>query len=143
MQIEQRSALQKIPVECRTCGVSEAFYSNLSVDKFKARHSGHDVVSGSLSVAKLEARHGDDEAVSEKDEMAPPPMAPEAVPAPMESEPSVSETGIKVAKVMVDVLNFRSLGGPMVRVRGFDSALDEAFTATLLLEEGATIKGDV
>jgi len=138
--LEQRSALQKIPVECRTCGVSEAFYSNLSVDKFKARHSGHDVVSGSPSVAKVEARHSDVEVVSENDEMTPPPTAPEAMPAPVESEPLAGETGIKVAKVMVDVLNFPSLGGPMVRVRGFDSALDEAFTATLLLEEGATIR---
>ncbi len=77
---------------------------------------------------------------AKSDEMAPPPTAPEAMPAPVESEPLVSETGIKVAKVIVDVLNFPSLGGPMVRVRGFDSALEEAFTATLLLEEGATIR---
>lgn len=137
MQV-QRTALQKIPVECRTCGVSEAFYSNLSVDKFKARHSGHDVVSGSLSVNKLKAKKS--EVVRENEEMAAPLTVPQAGPAPTESEPSVSETGIRVAKVVVDVLNFQSLGGPMVRVRGFDPALEEVFTATLLLEEGAMIR---
>ncbi|HEV2390623.1 MAG TPA: hypothetical protein VGS04_07865, partial [Nitrososphaerales archaeon] len=137
MQVVQRSALQKIPVECKTCGVSEAFYSNLSVDKFKARHSGHDVVSGITRAAKVSQS---DETVSPSEEMAPPPTAAEVLPPTEEREPLTSETGIKVAKVLVDVLNFPSLGGPMVRVRGFDSALEEAFTATVLLEEAATIR---
>ena len=121
MEVPQRSGLQKIPVECRTCGVSESFYSNLSVDKFRLRHNGHDVVSG-------------------RDEPAPTPAQAEAMPAPRKRKPAASETGIKMAKVMVDVLNFASLGSPMVRIRGFDAALEEAFTATLLLEEGARIK---
>jgi len=139
MQVEQRSALQKVRVECRTCGLSESFYSNLSVDKFKARHSGHDVVTGNPRVNKFEAKQSDN-VVGGNDEMAPPPAVPEAMPAPKETEPLKSETGVKVAKVLVDVLNFPSLGGPMIRVRGFDVFLEEAFTATLLLEQGAKVR---
>jgi hypothetical protein len=139
LQIERRSALQKVPVECRTCGVSEAYYSNLSVDKFKARHSGHDVVSGSPRVdnAWMRRAHQD---VTTVNEVVPTPAEPEAVAAPKEGEPSAGEAGVKVAKVLVDVLNFPSLGGPMVRVRGFDVLLEEAFTVTLLLEQGAKIR---
>jgi hypothetical protein len=122
--VAQRNGVRKIPVECRTCGVSESFYSNLSVDKFKLRHNGHDVVSGYDKPAPRPAK----------------PAEPTVTPAPMRREPLASKAGIKIAKVMVDVLNFASLGSPMVRVRGFDAALDEAFTATLLLKEGAKIK---
>jgi len=140
MRAEEHRRIQKIPVECRTCGLSESFYSMLSVDHFKQRHTGHDVVSGNPRVNKFEAKRSEDVVVSENDEMAPPPTVAEVRPAPKEREPSVSATGIKVAKVLVDVLNFPSLGGPMVRVRGFDAALEEAFTATLLLEQGAKVK---
>ena len=138
METPLRSGLQKIPVECRTCGVSESFYSNLSVDKFKVRHSGHDVVSGNPRVGKP-GRPGDQDVIS-VNEAVPTPAVPEVTHAPKARRDVSSEAGIKIAKVMVDVLNFASLGSPMVRVRGFDAALEEAFTATLLLEEGAKIK---
>lgn len=140
MQVEEHRRLQKIPVECRTCGVSESFYSMLSVDNFKERHRGHDVVGAKPGAAKVKARNTNGEVFSRNEEAASPPEVPEVMPAPEEKEPLAGETGIKVAKVLVDVLNFPSLGGPMVRVRGFDSALEEAFTATLLLEKGAKIK---
>ncbi len=140
VEVEERGRLQKIPVECRTCGVSESFYSMLSVDHFKERHSGHDVVSRNPLVDKFRAIRADDVVVRGNDETAATPAEPEAMPAPKEREPLARENGIKVAKVIVDMLNFPSLGGPMVRVRGFDAMLDEAFTATLLLEQGAKIR---
>ena len=142
VEVEERGRLQKIPVECRTCGVSESFYSMLSVDHFKERHSGHDVVSRNPLVDKFRAIRADDVVVRGNDATAATPAEPEAMPAPKDERATVArEAGIKVAKVIVDMLNFPSLGGPMVRVRGFVMRPGwRPSRATLLLEQGAKIR---
>jgi hypothetical protein len=116
---EQHRVLQKIKVSCKTCGVSESYYSNLSVEKFKARHSGHEVTDGN--------------------ERAAPPIAREEKPAPEEERPLARGAGTKVAKVMVDLLDFPSLDSSIIRVRGFDTDLEEVFTATLSPLESAKV----
>jgi hypothetical protein len=120
---EQRRGLPKIQVACKTCGISESFYSNLSVEKFKARHSGHEVTDGSEKIAP------------EK------PQEEQAI--PEERDPVVKdgrEGGTKVAKVIVDLLDFPSLDSSIFRVRGFDVNLDEAFTATMSSVESTKVR---
>jgi hypothetical protein len=136
MVTEQHRALQKIKVTCKTCGVSESFYSNLSVEKFKARHSGHEVFEGDEQVAPPKARE-ETPAPSGDEEIAP----PKAREAPKELKPLARGAGTKVAKVIVDLLDFPSLDNSIVRIRGFDADLDEVFTATLSSVEIAKIRG--
>jgi len=50
------SKLHRIYVSCKTCGISEAFYSNLSVSNFKLKHVGHDVDDGSQKGTPQEGR---------------------------------------------------------------------------------------
>ena len=38
--------LQKITVACKTCDVSESFYSSMSVKRFRLEHVGHEVNEG-------------------------------------------------------------------------------------------------
>jgi hypothetical protein len=40
------SGLQKISVACRTCDVSDSFYSSTSITRFRLEHVGHEVVEG-------------------------------------------------------------------------------------------------
>jgi len=117
---EQRRVLQKIKVSCKTCGVTESFYSNLSVEKFKARHTGHDVTDVSERAAPASAR--------------------EEKGSPEERKPLERETGMSVAKVIVDMLDFPSLESSILRVRGFDATLEEVFTATLSSSESAKVR---
>lgn len=42
------SALNKISVSCKTCEVSESFYSSMSVKRFRLEHVGHEVVEGGI-----------------------------------------------------------------------------------------------
>jgi hypothetical protein len=135
---EQHRVLQKIKVSCKTCGVSESFYSNLSVEKFKARHSGHDVVEGDEQAAPPKVRE-EIPAPGGNEQAAPP--AREEIPAPKELKPLGRGAGTKVAKVIVDLLDFPSLDNSIVRVRGFDTDLEEVFTATLSSVDIAKIRG--
>jgi hypothetical protein len=38
------SGLQKLSIECKTCGVSDSFYSSTSITRFKLEHADHDVI---------------------------------------------------------------------------------------------------
>jgi hypothetical protein len=120
LAMQQRTGLLKIKIACKTCGVSESFYSNLSVEKFKARHIGHDIAGGNEQVMPPEA--GVEKSV------------PEA------RKSLERESGTKTAKIVVDLLNFPSLDSPIFRVRGFDVNLDEAFTATMSFAEIAKVR---
>jgi hypothetical protein len=114
------SILQKIQVSCKTCGVSDSFYSNLSVEQFKSRHRGHDVVGG-----------GREE---------PAPTASVVKPAPQKEEPMDTEAHTKLAKVKVDMVVFPVLPDPVFRVRGFKDDFDEAFITTVRFEHAAKVK---
>jgi hypothetical protein len=118
--VAERTALQRIKVACTTCGVSESFYSNLSVEKFKARHSGHDAAAGNEQVMSPKEREEEG--------------------TPEERKPSEGGASTNVAKMVVDLLSFPSLDSPIVRVRGFDANLDEAFTVALSLSESAKVR---
>jgi hypothetical protein len=40
------SALQKINIACKTCDVSDSFYSSMSIKRFRLEHLGHEVIEG-------------------------------------------------------------------------------------------------
>ena len=40
------SGLHKIGIACKTCGVSESFYSSTSITRFRLEHVGHEVIEG-------------------------------------------------------------------------------------------------
>jgi hypothetical protein len=113
------SALKKIHVMCKTCGVSESFYSNLSVERFKSNHSGHDVDGGGGQGMPSEAH--------------------EVESAPREEELLESEAGMRLAKVVVDLIVFPALPNPVFRVRGFRDNV-EAFISTSPFEQRAKVR---
>lgn len=116
-----RSSLQKTEITCKTCGVTESFYSDLSVQRFKARHAGHDIVGSGGS---------------------PPPKAVEMKAPPMASEEPIVEKdwGTRLSRVVVDVVVFPALRDSVFRVRGFKDNLEEGFVATSRFENGEMVK---
>jgi hypothetical protein len=113
------SVLQKIQVECKTCGITDAFYSNLSVEQFKVRHAGHEVVEAEGRPRVSPARF---------------------VQAAPEVKSLEEEVPTRVCKVIVNMEASLSLGQPLIRVRGFDQDLQEAFSTSLPFEEAKRAK---
>jgi hypothetical protein len=136
------SVLQKIHVECTTCGASDSFYSNLSVEQFKSRHRGHDVVvegeKSSPSAAYVE-KYAEKPAPAEAK-----PRVEEAVyavkPPPKEEEPLVGEAMTRISKVRVDLVVFPVLPEPVFRLRGFKDDGEEAFITTVRSEHAAKVR---
>ena len=149
------SALQKIQVTCKTCEVSESFYSNLSVERFRSDHRGHDVVGGGGQGRPSRAREvnpapREEEPLEVEPGMMPAedePLETEAGKGPAEEVPLDGEAGTKVteegpsevegmslAKVVVDLQVFPALPNPVFRVRGFRDNL-EAFVCTSPFEQ--------
>lgn len=127
------TTLQKIQVTCRTCGVTESYYSNLSVDHFKLTHRGHDVtVVGDHPRQAAQPQRGA--------QARPPPPEPEPEPvaefqvepvAATRDEPRLDEEGAtRLAKVVVDSVMFPALSNPVLRIRGFTPDLELAFVVT-------------
>jgi hypothetical protein len=121
------SVLQKIQVECKTCGISDAFYSNLSVEQFKVRHAGHEIVE---PTGRGKAGHQ----VAEPTGLAKPSPA-RFEQAASEEKSLEEEVPTKVGKVIVNMEASLSLGQPLIRVRGFDQDLQEAFSTSLPFDE--------
>jgi hypothetical protein len=42
------SRLHKISIACKTCDVSESFYSSMSIKRFRLDHVGHEVIEGDM-----------------------------------------------------------------------------------------------
>ena len=40
------SGLSKTSIACKTCDVTESYYSSTSITRFKLEHVGHDVIEG-------------------------------------------------------------------------------------------------
>jgi hypothetical protein len=99
-------ALRKTVVVCKTCGITDSFYSDLSVQAFKVKHSGHDVQGGEMPLPRQRQKG-----------------VPEPVPGRVE-EPDVA----KVSRVVVDLVHDPSSPHPMLRVRGYLDGVDEAFS---------------
>jgi hypothetical protein len=108
--------LQKTRVECKTCGVSDSFYSNISVEQFKLRHAGHEAVGGTAPV------------------QAPPARAKEVSPS---EDPAGPKAGTPVLRVMVSLEPASTLGQPVVGVRGLTEDAEEAFSAMMPFDEAA------
>jgi len=126
------SVLQKIQVSCKTCGVSDAFYSNLSVEQFKSKHRGHEVVGGNTaSATSTQSAPVVQEAPSTVYTVKPPPK----------DELSLDrDTGTKLPKVIVDMVVFPVLPDPVFRVRGFKDDLEEAFITTIRFEHASKVR---
>jgi hypothetical protein len=106
--------LQKIKVECKTCGVSDSFYSNLSVEQFKLKHAGHEVVGGAAPGAPLS------------------PQEKKAAP----KEPTLQpKTGTLVSKVVVSLEPSTTPGQPVIGIRGFGEDGKAAFGALMPFDE--------
>lgn len=124
-EMGETTSLQKIQVTCRTCGVTEAYYSNLSVDHFKLTHRGHDVVvSGDGSRPAAQPRPQPEPVVERPNEFA------RIEEAPREQQPPPEEGVTRVAKVLVDSVSFPALSTPVLRIRGFTADLELAFVVT-------------
>lgn len=124
----ERSSLRKIEVTCNTCGISDSFYSDASVQRFKARHAGHDVVVGGQRPAPEQKPEPEPERA----------RAPAPAPSPKESEEK--DWGTRLPKVVVDVVVFPALRDSVFRVRGFREGSEEAFVVTSRFENGEMVK---
>ena len=124
MALKKFGSLQKIEVTCTTCGVTESFFSHLSVEEFKRAHKGHQLVVPD---------EGDDP------HLAPRPLVPEVATVPEAEDtedrvfPAVSAPAVQdnsVDRVVVDSLVFPALPRPVLRVRGFRGD-EEVFAITV------------
>ncbi len=111
-------ASHKFSITCKTCGITETFYSETSVGYFRLKHDGHELVEGARS-------------------SPPPPVPPQPVQvAPSKSPPMEVETRdapkqvgapaeenipvVKLQKVLVDTRVSARDGFPVIRVRGMN-----------------------
>jgi hypothetical protein len=118
--------MQKITVTCRTCGITESFYSIISVKRFGLNHVGHDVVEGA-SGKPLNAQETKSTPVKEKLLEKPPEKLPERRP------------GVKLPRVMVELVSFPALSKPVFRVRGLREDGEDAFAQVVVYQEGAKV----
>ena len=133
------SVLQKIQVTCNTCGVSDSFYSNLSVEQFKSKHRGHDVVDVTEKALTTPQTAYGKPAPKEEE-----PRMEEAVyavkPPPKEEEPFMGDAVTRLSKVRVDLVVFPVLPEPVFRVRGFKDGEEEAFITTVRSEHAVKVR---
>lgn len=123
MQRFENVDLAKITVECKTCGLTESFYSDLSVQAFKLRHKGHQVEGG-------ERNPGTPARAAAK-------PAPAAEP---RAEPAEDDFGTKLTRVLVDIAEVPDFAEPAFRVRGYVDGIDEAFMVAYPADEAAKVR---
>lgn len=120
---------QKITVTCRTCGLSESFYSSISVKHFKLNHAGHDVIE-ELPGGQVVRQAPD----------APKPGNGKAPPPVEEPVQAAQEAEVKLPRVIVELAAFPALSRPVFRIRGIKDDGSEAFVQILVFEEGTRVR---
>ncbi len=133
-------ASHKFSITCKTCGLTETFYSELSVGYFRLKHAGHELVeagpraappvapSAEQQVTKSAPSLAQEETEAQNPEPAPTSLRearaereereerePPALAAPAREEPP---TVLKVDRVLVDTRASPIDGLPVIRVRG-------------------------
>ena len=91
------SALNKIGVSCKTCEVSESFYSTTSVKRFRLEHAGHEVVDGRIYSP---TNGGQDTEQAER---------------------------VRLLRVLVELVNLPSYPAPVFTITGVKDNLKSAF----------------
>jgi hypothetical protein len=99
------SGLRKISVACKTCGVSESFYSSVSIKKFKLGHIDHEVIEGNADAPNGGPR------------TEPPGVMQDA------------ENGgkVRLLKVMVELVMLPAYPAPVFTITGVKEDLKSAF----------------
>jgi hypothetical protein len=137
----------KFSITCRTCGITETFYSELSVGYFRLKHEGHDLVEAAPPTpppVKQPQRENAPIAPPqvpqeppESTPVAPPPMPEEALEPAGQPGSTVDESSavVKVERVIVDTRVSPRDGFPVIRVRGLKG--DELLFVRLFKPEEA------
>ncbi len=151
----------KFSITCRTCGITETFYSELSVGYFRLKHEGHDLVEAApptpppvkkqprenAPIAPLQVPQERENAPTppsqdpqerrEAAPVAPPPMPQEALEPAGRAGSTVDEGSavVKVERVIVDTRVSPRDGFPVIRVRGLKG--DELLFVRLFKPEEA------
>lgn|GEM_PF-3541883 len=137
----------KFSITCKTCGITETFYSELSVGYFRLKHEGHELVEAvpvTPRAAKQEPREkdpGEPPAVPheplESASPAPPPAQQEPLEPAKQADSPGEEGGpaVKVERVIVDTRVSPRDGFPVIRVRGLKA--DELLFVRLFKPEEA------
>jgi len=96
------SVLHKISVACKTCDVSESFYSSMSIKRFRLEHVGHEVIESNMDT---------------------PTAWPRTEP------PNARQDGEKVRllKVLVELVILPSYPAPVFTITGVKEDLKSAF----------------
>ena len=105
----------KLSITCRTCGITETFYSELSVGYFRLKHEGHDLVEAAPPTPPPVKQLPPENAPT-----APPPIPHEALEPAERADRPVDESSavVKVERVIVDTRVSPRDGFPVIRVRG-------------------------
>ena len=138
----------KFSITCRTCGITETFYSELSIGYFRLKHEGHDLVEAAPPTPPPvkqqrppeNAPTAPPEVPQEPRESAPtaPPPTPHGAPEPAgQADSPVDERSadVQVERVIVDTRVSPRDGFPVIRVRGMKG--DELLFVRLFKPEEA------
>lgn len=122
----------KFSITCKTCGITETFYSELSVGYFRLKHEGHELVEAAPPKPRPTELEPREEAPS-----IPPPAPQEPLAPANETDSPNEESGpaVKVERVIVDTRVSPRDGFPVIRVRGMKA--DELLFVRLFKPEEA------
>jgi len=122
----------KFSITCRTCGITETFYSELSVGYFRLKHEGHDLVEAAAATPRPVKQEPREEAPSPLPPMQQEPLEPAK---PADAPTEESNPAVKVERVIVDTRVSPRDGFPVIRVRGLKG--DELLFVRLFKPEEA------
>lgn len=120
----------KFSVTCKTCGITETFFSELSIGYFRLKHDGHELVEAAAPKPRVL-----DQIPVEELPTATPPTRKDLEPARAESPAEENGPAVKVDKVIVDTRVSARDGFPVIRVRGLKA--DELLFVRLFKPEEA------
>ncbi len=113
------SRTKKITVRCVTCGITESFFSPISVNHFSLSHPGHNVMEVKDSKS---------------------PETPEAARSIGENPLSGDGHGISLPKVVVEFVTTGESQEPVFRISGFKEDMSDAFVEDLDFDEGPKVR---
>jgi hypothetical protein len=133
----------KISITCKTCGVKESFYSELSVGYFRLKHAGHDLVEESPRPKPrdgLEARSAPNKEPVEGSQEVRPGGGSEESREARKQGATGGKTTVQIEQVLVEARASPADGSPVIQVRGMEAEGKDSFVLLFKLEEAARMR---
>jgi hypothetical protein len=110
---------QKTTLTCKTCGVTNSFYSSIGAKQFSLKHMGHELVETEAGASE---EWRDDRFVHEE--------------LPSFDKPAA----VKLPKIVVELVTFPALSKPVFRICGINKDNEEAFVQVLVQEQAERVR---